>query len=58
MSGISPQQKEGSLKKKKKMKKEQGLKSKIGETSFEKLHVSKGEKKNMMRFTSCWERFY
>jgi hypothetical protein len=26
-------------------KKEKGLKSKRGETSFEKLHVSKGEKK-------------
>jgi hypothetical protein len=36
MSGISPQQKEGSSKKK---KKEHGLKSKIGETSYEKLHV-------------------
>jgi hypothetical protein len=58
MSGISPQQKEGSLKKNKKKKKEQGLKSKRGETSFEKLHVSKGEKKQRMRFTSCWERFY
>jgi hypothetical protein len=44
MSGISPQQKEGSSKKKKK-KKEQGLKSKRGEASFEELHVSKGEKK-------------
>jgi hypothetical protein len=53
MSGISPQQKEGSSK-----KKEQGLKSKRGETSFEKLHVSKGEKKKRMRFTSCWEIFY
>jgi hypothetical protein len=50
MSGISPQQKEGSLKKK---KKEQGLKSKRGETSFEKLQVSKGEKKKRMRFPSC-----
>jgi hypothetical protein len=60
MSGISPQQKEGSLKKnkKKKKKKEQGLKSKRGETSFEKLQVSKGEKKQKMRFTSCWERYY
>jgi hypothetical protein len=37
---------------KKKKKKEQGLKSKTGETSFEKLHVSKGEKKQRMRFTS------
>jgi hypothetical protein len=52
MSGISPQQKEGS------QKKEQGLKSKRGETTFEKLHVSKGEKKKRMRFTSCWEIFY
>jgi hypothetical protein len=43
---------------KKKKKKEQGLKNKRGETSFEKLHVSKGEKKKRMRFTSCWERFY
>jgi hypothetical protein len=56
MSGISPQEKEGSSKKEE--KKEQGLKNKRGETSFEKLHVSKGEKKKRMRFTSCWERFY
>jgi hypothetical protein len=34
------------------------LKSKRGEASFEKLHISKGEKKKRMRFTSCWERFY
>jgi hypothetical protein len=53
MSGISPQQKEGSSK-----KKEQGLKSKRGETSYEKLHVSKGEKKKRVKFASCWERFY
>jgi hypothetical protein len=46
------------LEKKKKKKKEQGLKSKRGETSFKKLHISKGEKKLRMRFTSCWERFY
>jgi hypothetical protein len=46
MSRISPQQKEGSLKKtKKKKEKEQGLKSKRGETSFEKFHISKGGKK-------------
>jgi hypothetical protein len=44
--------------KKKKKKKEQGLKIKRGKTSFEKLHVSKREKKKRMRFTSCWERFY
>jgi hypothetical protein len=35
MSGISPQQKKDP----KKREKEQGLKSKIGKTSFEKLHV-------------------
>jgi hypothetical protein len=45
-------------KKKEKKKKEQKLKSKRGETSFERLHVSKGEKKKRMRFTSCWESFY
>jgi hypothetical protein len=46
MSGISPQQKEGSLKKEEKENKnEQGLKNKRGETPFENLHVSKGEKK-------------
>jgi hypothetical protein len=39
-------------------KKEQGLKSKRDETSFEKLHVSKGEKKKRMRFTCYWERLY
>jgi hypothetical protein len=38
-------------------KEEQGLKSKRGETSFKKLHVSK-KKNERMRFTSCWERFY
>jgi hypothetical protein len=57
MSGISSQLKDRSSKKKKK-KKEQGLKNKRGETSFEKLHVSKGEKKKRMGFTCCWERFY
>jgi hypothetical protein len=46
------------LKKIRKRKNEQGLKSKKGETSFEKLHVSKGEKKQIMRFTSFRERFY
>jgi hypothetical protein len=57
MSGISPQQKKDPQKKREKekrnRKKEQGLKSKRGETSYEKLHVSKGEKKKRMRFTSC-----
>jgi hypothetical protein len=38
-----------------KKKEEQGLKRKRGETSFKKLHVSKKER---IRFTSCWERFY
>jgi hypothetical protein len=46
------------LEKKEKKKKEEGLKCKRGETSFEKLHVSKREKKQRMRFISCWERFY
>jgi hypothetical protein len=36
---------------KNKEREEQGLKSKRGETSFEKLHVSKN--KERMRFTSC-----
>jgi hypothetical protein len=43
---------------KRKRKKEQGLKSKRGEISFEKLHVSKGEKKQRRRFINCCERFY
>jgi hypothetical protein len=51
MSGISPQQKKDPKK-----KEEQGLKSKRGETSFENLRVSK--KRERMRFTSCYERFY
>jgi hypothetical protein len=34
---------------------EKGLKSKIGETSYEELHVTK---KKRMKLTSCWERFY
>jgi hypothetical protein len=51
---LSPEKK-GSSKTKKK-KKDKGLKSKRGETSFEKLNVSKGKKR--MRFTSYWERFY
>jgi hypothetical protein len=46
--------KEGSSKK----REEQGLKSKSGETSVEKLHVLRREKKRRMRSTSCWERFY
>jgi hypothetical protein len=46
--------KEGSSKKK---REEQGLKIKRGEISFEKLHLSK-KKRERMRFTCCWERFY
>jgi hypothetical protein len=46
MSGISSQQKEGSSKK----GREQGLKSKRGETSYEELHVTKKER---IKFTSC-----
>jgi hypothetical protein len=38
MSGISSQQKEGSSK-----EREQGLKSKRGETSYEEVHVKKRE---------------
>jgi hypothetical protein len=30
----------------------------MGETSVEKLHVLRGEKKEGMKFTSYWERFY
>jgi hypothetical protein len=39
----------------KKERREQGLKSKRGETSYEELHITK---KKRMKFTSCWERFY
>ena len=39
MSGISPQQKKDPQKK----EREQGLKSKRGETSYEELHVTKKE---------------
>jgi hypothetical protein len=59
----------GSLKKKRKReegrekeKKEQGLKSKRGETSYEKAPCFKRRKekrkKKRMKFTSCWKRFY
>jgi hypothetical protein len=34
-------------------KKDQGLKRKGGETSVEKLHVLRKEKKGRMKFTSC-----
>jgi hypothetical protein len=38
-------------------KREQRLKRKKGiETSMEKLHVLRKEKKERMKFTSCWER--
>jgi hypothetical protein len=55
MESLSSKKKDPRKKKKKKKKKEQGLNSKRGEPSFEKLHVLKGEKKRRMRFTSCWE---
>jgi hypothetical protein len=42
----------------KEKREKQRLKSKSGETSFEKLHVLRREKKERMKFTSCWERFY
>jgi hypothetical protein len=59
--------KEGSLKKREKEKKErekkktreQGLKSKRGETSYEEaLYFKRRRKKKRMKFTSSWERFY
>jgi hypothetical protein len=52
MSGISPQQKKDP------QKKDQRLKRKRGETSVEKLYVLRKEKKEMMKFTSYWERLY
>jgi hypothetical protein len=53
MSGISPQQKRILE------KREQGLKrKKRGETSVEKLHVLRKEKKERMKFTSCWLSLY
>jgi hypothetical protein len=52
MSGISPKQKKDPE------KREQGLKRKGGETSVEKLHVLRKEKKERMKFTCCWERLY
>jgi hypothetical protein len=70
MSGISLQQKKDPRKKERKKKrkrekgrekKEQGLKSKRGETSYEEalcFKRRKEKKEKMMKFTSCWERFY
>jgi hypothetical protein len=44
---------------KKRKKREQGLKSKRGETSYEEAACFKRRKeKKGMKFTSCWERFY
>jgi hypothetical protein len=43
--GILERERERESERKEKKKKEQGLKRKRGETSYEKLHVSKGEKK-------------
>jgi hypothetical protein len=37
-------------------KREKGLKRKGGETSVEKLHILRKEKKEWMKFISCWER--
>jgi hypothetical protein len=45
-----------SKKKDPKKRREQGLKSKRGETSYEELHVT--TKKERIKFTSCRERFY
>jgi hypothetical protein len=39
-------------------KREQGLKRKRGESSVEKVHVLIKVKKERMKFTSCYERFY
>jgi hypothetical protein len=36
-----------------KIKRSKDWKSKRGETSYEKLRVSKGEKKKRMKFASC-----
>jgi hypothetical protein len=57
MSGISSQQKEGSTKKRRKRKNEQGLKSKkVVKPHMKKLRVLKEKKR--MKFTSYWKRFY
>jgi hypothetical protein len=53
VASLPSKKKDPQKKKKKKNKKEQGLKSKRGETSYEKLRVSKGEKKKRMKFASC-----
>jgi hypothetical protein len=55
MSGISPQQKKDPRKKGARIEKKKNR----GETLVEKLHVlKKKEKKERMKFTSCWERLY
>jgi hypothetical protein len=41
-----------------KKRKGQGLKRKRSETSVEKLHVLRREKKKTLRSTCRWERFY
>jgi hypothetical protein len=41
-----------------KKKREQGLKSKRGETSYKEAPCFKRKKRERMKFTSCWERFY
>jgi hypothetical protein len=65
VSGFSPQQKKDPKKErekektKKERKKVQGLKTKRGETSYGEAPCFKRRKeKKMMKFTSCWERFY
>jgi hypothetical protein len=54
MSGISPQQKKDP----KKIGGARIEKKKRSETSVEKLHVLRKEKKERMKFTRCWERLY
>jgi hypothetical protein len=44
--------------KKEEKKKEQGLKSKRDETSYEEAPCFKRRTEKRMKFTSCWERFY
>jgi hypothetical protein len=34
------------------------IEKKKGETLGEKIHVLRKEKKEMLKFTNCWERFY
>jgi hypothetical protein len=57
MSKISPQQKKDPQKREKR-ERTRIEKKKRGETLVEKLHVLRREKKERIKFTGCWERFY